>query len=185
MGFLFFVLLIIFFVVFWYLDPTMDSDLIFSIAIPRLPLPPLEVNINETLEAYRITQTQARGALAVGIIFCEFAIIAFWLADAVGGTIRDVLKPLLRLATLSAFLLSVYRAFGPIVDSLFNVNAEPTTITDVGNLTNLVDDYVVMTIVLMILFLIVNAVLGQRPEVDREIKRLQAENARLKSKLLG
>lgn len=127
--------------------------------------------------------------LAVGILFCEFAIIMYSILDHVGNTIRDVIKPLVRILPLGAFLTTTYNTFSPLIFSNLP-NEVGQTMGPTGYQTYSVAQAVnsgrfaegiLLTLGTMFLFVLASTALGERDSA--QVKQLMAENRRYKKEL--
>ena len=156
----------------------------------------LDVVVSEnvpSLSAYLaqigITTTQIQILLGIGVLFCQFAIILFSMLDKIGATILAVIKPVIRLIPLIAFLTSIWSTYAPV---LFNVL--PDGVANAFGVAK-VDNYmaqavsdgtfargVIITLLMMLLFVITTMALG-RPEDSARVKALKDENAKLRKQL--
>jgi len=121
-----------------------------------------------------------RAVLAMGIVFCELAVIAFYMLDRVSDAIRDIIKPLIRLIPLSLFVTTSYNTLSPIVFSLL-----PATVSNAFGVTqsfqftaavhnSSFSEGILTTVATMILFLITTTALSDRKESVR-VKQLEAQ----------
>jgi hypothetical protein len=151
-----------------------------------------------TLTQIGISTTQVQILLGVGILFCQFGIIIVSMLDRIGDTVKAIIKPLIRLVPLSAFLTAIWQTYSPVMFSLL-----PSGVAQAFGAAK-VDSYmaqavsdgsfssgVLWTLVTMLLFVITTRVLGQSADSDRvrdlraQVRSLMAENSRLKRDLYG
>ncbi|GEM_PF-1905422 len=109
--------------------------------------------------------------LGIGIIFCEFAIIMFAMLDHVGNTIKEVIKPLVKVIPLLAFGTATYRTFSPIA---FNLMPQPVAQAMGGPTYNVsiaqavssgsFNEGILLTLATMLLFILAVAALKERSE---------------------
>lgn len=132
--------------------------------------------------------------LALCVVFLEFAIIFFSLLDRIGDTIKAVLKPLVSLLPLAAFVASIQRTFTPLFLSILPENTAiqiggAELAANTGMTAN--ESYiaaainngsfttnVLLTVITMALFALVSFATTQRKDIATEIRQLRAENAR-------
>ena len=132
-----------------------------------------------------ISMANVQVLLGVAILFCQIAIILFSMLDRIGFAILSIVKPLLRLVPVLAFLTTVWKTYSPI---LFNLLPDRFSEIFGGSTT---DDYlaqsiadgsftrgVILTIVLMLFIIIFSYAL--RPSDSPQVRQLKAENAKLK-----
>jgi hypothetical protein len=121
----------------------------------------------------------ARVVLVLGIIFCEFVIIFLSVFDRILDTIKMLIRPILTTVPLATFLYSTYQTFVPIIRNLIPVQGgDPIKIADVVR-DPAFDSRVLITIGAMLFYLAIAKVFGGS---DAELKKLRAENQRLKKK---
>jgi len=132
-----------------------------------------------------ISMANVQILLGVAILFCQIAIILFSMLDRIGFAILSIVKPLLRLVPVLAFLTTVWKTYSPI---LFNLL--PDRFSEIFGVST-TDDYlaqsiadgsftrgVIYTIVLMLFIVIFSHAL--RPGDSPQVRQLKAENAKLK-----
>ena len=132
-----------------------------------------------------ISMTNVQILLGVAILFCQIAIILFSMLDRIGFAVLAIVKPLLRLVPVLAFLTTVWKTYSPI---LFNLL--PDRFSEIFGVST-TDDYlaqsiadgsftkgVILTIVLMLFIIIFSYAL--RPSDSPQVRQLKAENAKLK-----
>lgn len=137
--------------------------------------------------------------LALGVVFLEFAIIFFSLLDRIGDTIKAVLKPLVSLLPLGAFVAAVQKTFTPIFLSILpdtwaiqfgaaNIAAnagigqnESYIAQAIANGSFTVN--VLLTVVTMFLFAVISYATARPADFAAEVRRLRAENARFRKLL--
>jgi len=125
--------------------------------------------------------------LGIAILFCQFAIILFSMLDRVGETIRDIIKPLIRIIPLWAFISVSYSTFSPLFFSLFPPNVamamgvptyENFSFAQAVNQQTFSEGILVMSFT-MLLFVIATAALRDKRDTAR-VKQLEAQIRRLK-----
>ncbi len=135
-----------------------------------------------------ITTNELQLLLGVAILFCQLAIILFSMLDRIGSAILAIVKPLLRLIPLIAFLTTVWKTYSPIVFNLL-----PARFAEIFGVST-TDDYlsqsisdgsfmlgVILTIVTMLVFVLFSYAL--RPGDSTQVRQLKAENAKLKKQV--
>ena len=135
-----------------------------------------------------ISTVQVQVLLGVAILFCQLAIILFSMLDRIGFAILAVVKPLIRLVPLLAFLTTVWKTYSPIIFNLL-----PQRFSEIFGVST-TDDYfaqsiadgsftrgVILTIVTMLLFALVSYAL--RPSDSPQVRQLKAENAKLRKQV--
>jgi hypothetical protein len=135
-----------------------------------------------------ITTDELQVLLGVAILFCQLAIILFSMLDRIGFAIIAIVKPLLRLIPLIAFLTTVWKTYSPIVFNLLPERFSEIfgiSTTD-GYLSQSIADGsfmlgVILTIVTMLLFVLVSYAL--RPGDSPQVRQLKAENAKLRKQV--
>ena len=153
-----------------------------------------DVQISETtslmtlLSDVGISTAEVQVLLGVAILFCQLAIILFSMLDRIGFAILAIIKPLLRLVPVLAFLTTVWNTYSPIIFNLL-----PDRFAEIFGVST-TDDYlaqsiadgsftrgVILTIVTMLFFVIVSYAL--RPSDSPEVRQLKAENAKLRKQV--
>jgi hypothetical protein len=114
--------------------------------------------------------------LVGGILFFEFVIIVLSLFDRMINTIRVIIRPLITLIPLSAFLYSAYETFYPILRTLLPIGGE----ADAGRIAEIVNNPgfnsdVLQTIGTMLLYLIVAKIIGRGVVDASEARAMRAE----------
>lgn len=131
-----------------------------------------------------------RGFLGLAIVFCEIGIILYSMLDRVGDAIRDVIKPLLRLLPLGAFLSTSYDTFSPLVYSILPVEVsaamgEPSyenlNFAQSVN-TPAFSEGILLTLFTMLLFIITSGALSKTRDSSR-IGELEAQVRRYRKEL--
>ena len=135
-----------------------------------------------------ISMAQVQVLLGVAILFCQLAIILFSMMDRIGYALLAIVKPLIRLVPLLAFLTTVWKTYSPIVFNLL-----PDRFSEIFGVST-TDNYlaqsiadgsftegVLVTIITMLLFVLVSYAL--RPSDSPEIRRLKEENAKLRKQV--
>ena len=123
-----------------------------------------------------------RAFLGSGIVFFEFIIIVFSVLDRVLDTIRALIKPIAVLVPLGAFLVSAYKTFEPIINTVL---PKPYGAGEPAAIAGAVDSpafstNVLLTFATMVVYLITTYFLR---EESKEVKALKAENAKLRRQL--
>jgi hypothetical protein len=129
-----------------------------------------------------------KNLMGIGVLFCEFVIILFTMLDRIGDTLRESIKPLVRLFPFGLFIITAWNIFSPIILALLPtamvaaVTSEPQmelaqAISNASSTPKLL-----LSLGAMFLFMLTNYALGRVPE-NPEIRNLRAENARLKKEL--
>lgn len=166
--------------------------IIFVIAFISLGYFDVQVTENTTLlvalNDLGITTDELQILLGVAILFCLLAIILFSMLDRIGFAILSLVKPLLRIIPLLAFLTTVWKTYSPIVFNLLPdrfAEIFGVSTTD-GYLSQSISDGtfmlgVILTILTMLVFVLVSFVL--RPGDTAQVKQLKAENARLRKQV--
>jgi hypothetical protein len=166
--------------------------IIFVFAFLTLGYFDVQITDNTTLLAalnsLGITSDELQVLLGVAILFCQLAIILFSMLDRIGFAILSIVRPLIRLIPLIAFLTTVWKTYSPIVFNLlperfaevFGVN------TTEGYLSQSISDGtfmlgVILTIVTMLFFILVN--FAVRPGDTAQVRQLKAENAKLRKQV--
>jgi hypothetical protein len=123
-----------------------------------------------------LSSSGIRVFLVGGILFFEFVIIVASLFDRMLNTIRVIIRPLITLIPLSAFLYSAYQTFYPIIKSLVPIDgeADPGQIAEIVNNSGFNSD-VLQTIGTMLLYLIVAKVIGRGMVDADEVRAMRAE----------
>ena len=166
--------------------------IIFGFAFISLGYFDVQITENTTLLAalndLGVTTDELQVLLGVAILFCQLAIILFSMLDRIGSALLSIVKPLLRLIPLLAFLTSVWKTYSPIVFNLL-----PERISEIfgvsttdGYLSQSIADGsfmlgVILTIITMLLFVLVSYAL--RPGDSPQVRQLKAENAKLKKQV--
>jgi hypothetical protein len=153
-----------------------------------------EINITDnfalmaTLNDFGITTDELQIILGVAILFCQLAIIMFSMLDRIGFAILAIVKPLLRLVPVIAFLTTVWKTYSPIVFNLLPDRfAEIFGVSTAdGYLSQSISDGsfmlgVFLTIVSMLFFVLVSYAL--RPGDTAQVRQLKAENAKLRKQV--
>lgn len=149
----------------------------------------LGVPLIGTATSVGIARDTLKAIAGMGLVFCEFVVILLSMLDRIGDTLRDVVKPLIRLVPFGLFITSIWEAFSPIAFNLLPANvaesvgvartgASIAETVQTGNFT----ESILLSLAMMLLFVIATYALGVQKE-SVEIKQLRAENARLKRKL--
>jgi hypothetical protein len=166
--------------------------IIFSAVFLTLGYFDVQISTNTTLLAalndLGITTDELQVLLGVAILFCQLGIIMFSMLDRIGFAILAIIKPLLRLVPLIAFLTTVWKTYSPIVFNLLPERFSEifgVSTTD-GYLAQSISDGtfmlgVILTIVTMLVFILVSYAL--RPGDSPQIRQLKAENAKLKKQV--
>jgi hypothetical protein len=149
-----------------------------------------------TLTQIGISTTQVQILLGVGILFCQFGIIIFSMLDRISDTVKAIIKPLVRLVPLSAFLTAIWQTYSPVMFSLLPGGvAQAFGAARVDNyMAQAVSDGsfstgVLWTLGTMLLFMVTTRALGQPRDSEQvkylraQVKSLVAENSRLKRDL--
>jgi len=166
--------------------------IIFGIAFISLGYFDVQVTESTTLlvalNDLGITTDELQILLGVAILFCQLAIILFSMLDRIGFAILAIVKPLLRLVPLIAFLTTVWKTYSPIVFNLLPDRfAEIFGVSTAdGYLSQSISDGtfmlgVILTIVTMLVFVLVSYAL--RPGDSPQVRQLKAENAKLKKQV--
>ena len=153
-----------------------------------------DIQISETtslmtfLNDVGISMAEVQVLLGVAILFCQLAIILFSMLDRIGFAILAIVKPLLRLVPVLAFLTTVWKTYSPLVFNLL-----PDRFSEIFGVST-TDDYlaqsiadgsftrgVILTIVTMLFFVIVSYAL--RPSDSPQVRQLKAENAKLRKQV--
>jgi hypothetical protein len=152
----------------------------------------VQISANTTLLAalndLGITTDELQVLLGVAILFCQLGIILFSMLDRIGFAILSLVKPLIRIVPLIAFLTTVWKTYSPII---FNLLPERFSeifgvSTTEGYLAQSISDGtfmlgVIITIVTMLVFVLVSYAL--RPGDSAQVKQLKAENDKLKKQV--
>ncbi|MDM8529196.1 hypothetical protein QUF58_13430 [Anaerolineales bacterium HSG24] len=122
--------------------------------------------------------------LGLGIVFCQVVIIMAVALDRVGDTVRDVIKPIVRLFPLAAFLSVSYNTFSPIIfsvmpNSMAQAAGEPQVSLAQAVNSPAFSEGILLTLATMMLFLIASSVLRNKQESNR-VRELEAHIRRLK-----
>jgi hypothetical protein len=125
--------------------------------------------------------------LGFAIIFCEFAIILFAMLDRIGDTIKEIIKPMVRLLPLGAFMTTIYHTFSPLAFSLLppwvaEMFGEPRMSVNSAMESSINNTSILLTIATMFLFLLATKALSE-PRETAEVKALKAQIARYKKEL--
>ncbi|MDM8521236.1 hypothetical protein QUF64_14415 [Anaerolineales bacterium HSG6] len=104
--------------------------------------------------------------------------------DRVGDTVRDVIKPVVRLFPLVAFLSVSYNTFAPIIfsvmpNSMAQVAGEPQVSLAEAVNGPAFSEGILLTLATMMLFLIASSVLNDNRESNR-VRQLETQIKRLK-----
>ena len=149
--------------------------------------PPLIASLNQA----GISMTQIQIILGIGILFCQFAIILFSMLDPIADTIKAIIKPLVRLVPLIAFLTSIWKTYAPVLFSILPAGvAQAFGVTKVEGYmaqavsTGAFTTGVLITLGTMVLFVVTTFALG-RSQDSAQVKALKAENAKLRRQLRG
>lgn len=164
-----------------------------------LGLEPFLTNVVQkdvTVMGISLLGTGFQAFLGLGVVFIQFLIFFFAFLDRIGDTIKAVLKPLISLLPLLAFIGSVQRTFMPffltiLPDSLAlqlgeanvtasagipqNENYIATAIANGSFTTN-----VLLTVGTMVLFALTSYATTRSADVSQEVRRLREENAKIK-----
>jgi len=132
--------------------------------------------------------------LGLGIVLVEFLIFFFTFLDRIGDTIKAVLKPLVSLLPLLAFVASVQRTFMPFFLSILpddmaarlggaagvpqDESYIATAVTDGSFTIN-----VLLTVVTMLLFALISYAMANSTGNLAEVRRLREENAKMRKML--
>lgn len=131
-----------------------------------------------------------RGFIGLAIVFCEIGIILYSMLDKVGDAIRDVIKPLLRLLPLGAFLSTSYDTFSPLVLSVLPAEVaaaigEPSyenlNFAQVVN-TPAFSEGILLTLFTMGLFVFTSKTLSETRD-SAQVRELRAEIKRYRKEL--
>ena len=140
------------------------------------------------LNQFGITTNELQLLLGVAILFCQLAIILFSMLDRIGPALLALVKPLLRLIPLIAFLTTVWKTYSPIVFNLLPDRfAEIFGVSTAdGYLSQSISDGtfmlgVILTIVTMLFFVLVNFAVQSGDTA--QVRQLKAENAKLRKQV--
>jgi hypothetical protein len=128
-----------------------------------------------------------KNLLGIGVLFSEFVVILFTMLDRIGDTLKETIKPVVRLIPFGVFLAAAWDIFAPIILALLPsavataFNSPQMAITDAVNRDSFTPS-LLLSLGAMVLFIIGNYALG-RPKDSAEVQALRAENARLKKEL--
>ena len=128
-----------------------------------------------------------KNLLGIGVLFSEFVVILFTMLDRIGDTLKETIKPVVRLIPFGVFLAAAWNIFAPIVLALLpsNIaaafNSPQVALTDAVNRDSFTPT-LLLSLGAMLLFIIGNYALGRPPE-SPEVRALRAENAKLKKEL--
>ncbi len=122
--------------------------------------------------------------LGIGIIFCELGIVIFSMLDPVGNTIKEAIKPLVKMTFLSVFLKAIYDTFSPIAFSLLptkvalvmGATSNDYSITEAVN-NGSFNQNILFTLGAMILFIVTTSALREHGET----RKIQVLEAKIKS----
>lgn len=133
---------------------------------------------------FEIPAPTLRAMLGGGAVFFELMIILLTVFDRILDTVKLVVRPLVTLVPLSAFIYFVYQTFYPIIMDLLPPQAGGS-----GNPANIASaistgdfrNSILLTFGFMLLYLIVANILEGRS--NREIETLRAELKKCRSRL--
>jgi hypothetical protein len=152
-------------------------------------VPSLFAGLNEA----GVSMFEIQTWLGVGVLFCLFVIVIFSMLDPIGDTIKSLIKPLIKLIPLFAFLTALWKTYSPVIFSVLPAGvaeAFGTAKTD-NYVAQSVSDGTFLTGVLatlgtMLLFVIATYALRRTgPDNEQIIKELRAQNERLRRQLRG
>ena len=142
--------------------------------------------VRTALTDYGISLSAVRVFLGIGIAFCEMAIIALSMLDRIGDTIKETIRPLMRLIPLGAFLTAIWNTFSPIIFSLLPAGVAQAfgTAKNEGYITQAVNngtfsEGVILTLATMLFFILTTYALGRHRD-SAEVRALRAELAKYK-----
>ena len=138
-----------------------------------------------TLRGFQISVSisSLRVFLAAGSVFFEFIIIIQAMFDRILDSLKALIRPLIMLVPISAFLVSAYDTFEPVVRSLLPVEfggANPDYIATAASNDTLARS-VLFTFGAMLLYLLLSSVIGGGSVA--EVRALRAELRRCRERL--
>ncbi len=113
--------------------------------------------------------------LAAAAVFFEFIIIIDVMFDRILDSLRALIRPLVMLVPISAFVFSAYRTFEPIIRSILPPElggANPEYLSTAASNETLAQN-LLLTFGAMLLYLLLSAIFGSSSSA--EVKALRAE----------
>ncbi len=149
----------------------------------------LDVPVVATITSTGISPDALKAFFGIGVVFAEFVVVILAMLDRIGETLRDTVKPLVRLVPFGIFLGAIWNAFSPIafnllpdeISSAFNATNTEVSITAAVQ-SSAFTESILLSLGAMLLFIIAHNALGIQRESD-EMQKLRAENAKLRKEL--
>lgn len=128
-----------------------------------------------------------KNLMGIGVLFCEFVIILFSMLDRIGDTLRESIKPLVRLFPFGLFIITAWNIFSPIILALLPVGVATAMNEPQMELAQAISSAsstpkLLLSLGAMFLFMLTNYALGRSPE-NPEVRALRAENEKLRKEL--
>ena len=148
----------------------------------------LGVPLVASITSVGINVDTLKAVLGVGVVFSEFVVVIISMLDRIGETLRDMVKPTVRLIPFFLFLFAIWKALSPIIFNLlpppigetFGFTASEvsvTTFVQSGTFT----EGILLSLAMMLLFVIAHNALSVHD--SDEVRKLRAENAKLRKEL--
>jgi hypothetical protein len=121
--------------------------------------------------------TEIRVLLGLGTVFLEFALVLFTMIDRISDTIRETIKPLIRLVPLIAFVATAWNTFVPFFAPLLPQEIAGAAAANQIDIATAVENgsfgkSILLMLGTMLLFVIANRALSAE---SSEVRALRAE----------